>query len=320
MRRYYLDFEKKLEPLENRLDEIQRFYDTRDPHYAKEAASLSRRIARLEREIYSELTHWQRSQASRHLDRPHTLDYVQKLFTDFIEIHGDRRFKDDPAMVCGFANFEGINLAVVGHQKGKDVREMARRNFGMAHPEGYRKAMRVMELADRWGKPIIAFIDTPGAFPGVGAEERGQAEAIAASICSMFSLSVPILILIIGEGMSGGALAIGVGDRVLMLENASYSVISPEGCAAILWHDGSKRSLAAEALKPTSYDLLKLKVIDDIIKEPFGGAHRNWEETFSTTKEVLMKHLKAIMEIPIEDLKQQRYDKFRRMGVFKEGA
>ncbi|OPX92526.1 MAG: Acetyl-coenzyme A carboxylase carboxyl transferase subunit alpha [Syntrophorhabdus sp. PtaU1.Bin002] len=320
MKRYYLDFEKKLEPLENRLDEIRRFYDTREPHHAKEEASLLKRISKLEREIYSELTPWQRSQASRHLDRPHTLDYIQKLFTDFTEVHGDRRFKDDPAMVCGFANLDGINLAIVGHQKGKDVREMARRNFGMAHPEGYRKAMRVMELADRWGKPILTFIDTPGAFPGVGAEERGQAEAIAASICYMFSLSVPILILIIGEGMSGGALAIGVGDRVLMLENASYSVISPEGCAAILWHDGSKRSLAAEALKPTSYDLLKLKVIDGIIKEPFGGAHRNWEQTFATTKEVLTKHLKEIMEIPIDDLKQQRYEKFRKMGVFEETA
>ncbi|OPY75928.1 MAG: Acetyl-coenzyme A carboxylase carboxyl transferase subunit alpha [Syntrophorhabdus sp. PtaU1.Bin153] len=318
MRRYYLDFEKRLEPLENRLDEIQRFYDTRDPHHAKEVVSLRKRISKLEKEIYSELTPWQRSQASRHLDRPHALDYIQKLFTDFTELHGDRRFKDDPAMVCGFAAFEGVNVAIVGQQKGKDVREMARRNFGMAHPEGYRKAMRIMELADRWGKPILALIDTPGAFPGVGAEERGQAEAIAASICYMFSLSAPILILIIGEGMSGGALAIGVGDRVLMLENASYSVISPEGCAAILWHDGSKRSLAAEALKPTSYDLLKLKVIDGIIKEPFGGAHRNWEQTFAATKEALTKHLKEIMEIPIDDLKQQRYEKFRKMGVFEE--
>jgi acetyl-CoA carboxylase carboxyl transferase subunit alpha len=195
---------------------------------------------------------------------------------------------------------------------------MAIRNLGMAHPEGYRKAMRVMELANRWGRPIITFIDTPGAFPGVGAEERGQAEAIATNICYMFSLSVPVITVVIGEGGSGGALAIGVGDRVLMLENATYSVISPEGCASILWRDGSKRTLAADALKPTSYDLLKLKVIDDIIKEPFGGAHRNWDETFVNVKNDLQKHMKEVMEIPAEELQQKRYEKFRKMGIYEE--
>lgn len=316
--RYYLDFEKKLEPLEHRLYEIERFYNVRDLRYAKEISNLSKKISKLEKDIYSDLTSWQRSQISRHLNRPHTLDYINKIFTDFFEIHGDRKFKDDPAMVCGFANFAGTNLAVIGHQKGKDVREMAMRNLGMAHPEGYRKAMRVMELANRWGKPIITFVDTPGAFPGVGAEERGQAEAIATNICYMFSLSVPIITLIIGEGGSGGALAIGVGDRVLMLENATYSVISPEGCASILWRDGSKRPLAAEALKSTSYDLLKLKVIDDIIEEPFGGAHRNWDETFLNVQNVLQKHLKEVLTIPVGDLQQKRYEKFRRMGIFEE--
>lgn len=316
--RYYLDFEKRLEPLEHRLYEIERFYNVRDLRYAKEISNLSKRISKLEKDIYSDLTSWQRSQISRHLNRPHTLDYINKIFTDFFEIHGDRKFKDDPAMVCGFANFAGTNVAVIGHQKGKDVREMAMRNLGMAHPEGYRKAMRVMELANRWGKPIITFVDTPGAFPGVGAEERGQAEAIATNICYMFSLSVPIITLIIGEGGSGGALAIGVGDRVLMLENATYSVISPEGCASILWRDGSKRPLAAEALKSTSYDLLKLKVIDDIIKEPFGGAHRNWDETFSNVQNVLQKHLKEVLTIPVGELQQKRYEKFRRMGIFEE--
>ena len=316
--RYYLDFEKKLEPLERRLYEIERFYNVRDPHYAKEVAYLTKKISKLEKDIYDDLTNWQRSQISRHLNRPHTLDYIANLFTDFFELHGDRKFKDDPAMVCGFANFDGIKLAVIGHQKGKDVREMAIRNLGMAHPEGYRKAMRVMEMANRWGKPIITFIDTPGAFPGVGAEERGQAEAIATNICYMFSLSVPVITVVIGEGGSGGALAIGVGDRVLMLENATYSVISPEGCASILWRDGSKRTLAADALKPTSYDLLKLKVIDDIIKEPFGGAHRNWDETFVNVKNDLQKHMKEVMEIPAEELQQKRYEKFRKMGIYEE--
>lgn len=316
--RYYLDFEKKLEPLERRLYEIERFYDVRDSRYAKEISYLTKKISRLEKDIYGDLTSWQRSQISRHLNRPHTLDYINKMFSDFFEVHGDRKFKDDPAIVCGFANFEGTNVAVIGHQKGKDVREMAMRNLGMAHPEGYRKAMRVMELANRWGKPIITFVDTPGAFPGVGAEERGQAEAIATNICCMFSLSVPIITIVIGEGGSGGALAIGVGDRVLMLENATYSVISPEGCASILWRDGSKRPLAAEALKSTSYDLLKLKVIDDIIKEPFGGAHRNWDEAFANVQNVLQKHLKDVLEIPLEELQQKRYEKFRRMGIFEE--
>ena len=316
--RYYLDFEKKLEPLERRLYEIERFYNVRDSRYAKEVAYLTKKISKLEKDTYDDLTNWQRSQISRHLNRPHTLDYIAKLFTDFFEIHGDRKYKDDPAMVCGFANFDGIKLAVIGHQKGKDVREMAMRNLGMAHPEGYRKAMRVMELANRWGRPIITFIDTPGAFPGVGAEERGQAEAIATNICYMFSLSVPVITIVIGEGGSGGALAIGVGDRVLMLENATYSVISPEGCAAILWRDGSKKTLAADALKPTSYDLLKLKIIDDIIKEPFGGAHRNWDETFVNVKNDLQKHMKEVIEIPANELQQKRYEKFRKMGIYEE--
>lgn len=316
--RYYLDFEKKLQPLERRIDEILRFYDANDPHYAKEISLLSRRVSKLEKEIYGDLSNWRRSQLSRHLNRPHTLDYVNSLFTDFVELHGDRKYRDDPALVGGFARYDGVNCAVIGHQKGKDVREMAMRNFGMAHPEGYRKAMRIMELANRWGKPIITFIDTPGAFPGIGAEERGQAEAIASSILNMFSLEVPTIAVIIGEGGSGGALAIGVGNSVLMLENATYSVISPEGCAAILWRDGTKGLLAAEALKPTSDALLKLKVIDEIIKEPFGGAHRDWNETLSNTKTLLSKHLKKLMEMPGHELKRKRYEKFRKMGIFDE--
>jgi acetyl-CoA carboxylase carboxyl transferase subunit alpha len=316
--RYYLDFEKRLESLERRIDEIKRFYDINDPHYSKEILYISKKIYKFEKEIYGDLTNWQRSQISRHLNRPHTLDYINSLFTDFTELYGDKKYKDDPAIVVGFARYEEISLAVVGHQKGKDVREMGLRNFGMAHPEGYRKAMRIMDLANRWGKPIITFIDTPGAFPGIGAEERGQAEAIASSIYFMFSMDVPIITIIIGEGGSGGALAIGVGDRILMLENATYSVISPEGCAAILWRDGSKGPLAAEALKPTSYDLLKLNVIDEIIKEPFGGAHRNWEQTLFNTKNSLIKHLKELIKVHPEELKQERYEKFRKMGIFEE--
>jgi acetyl-CoA carboxylase carboxyl transferase subunit alpha len=252
------------------------------------------------------------------LNRPHTLDYIGHLFTDFTELHGDRRFKDDPAIAAGFARFDGISVAVLGHQKGKDVREMAARNFGMANPEGYRKAVRLMDLAERWQKPIITFIDTPGAFPGVGAEERGQAETIASSIFFMFSLSVPVIAIVIGEGGSGGALAVGVGNRVLMLENATYSVISPEGCAAILWRDGAKGPLAADALKGTAADLYELKVIDEVVPEPFGGAHRNWQETFDSHKVLLSTHLKELLTVPSEQLKTERYDKFRKMGIFEE--
>jgi len=315
--RYYLDFEKKLEPLERRMLEIERFYGFNDPRFSKEIAGLTKKISKLEKEIYGELTNWQRLQISRHLDRPHTLDYVNNLFTDFTEFHGDRKFKDDPAIIAGFAAFEGIGIAVLGHQKGQNVREMAFRNFGMAHPDGYRKAMRIMEMANRWNKPIITFIDTPGAFPGIGAEERGQAEAIASSIEFMFSLSVPIISIVIGEGGSGGALAIGVGNRILMMENATYSVISPEGCAAILWRDGSKGPLAADALKPTSYELHKLKVVDAVIKEPFGGAHRNWKQTFLNLKEPFSKYLKKLMNFSSDVLINQRYQKFRNMGVFE---
>jgi acetyl-CoA carboxylase carboxyl transferase subunit alpha len=316
--RHYLDFEKQLEPIEKRIEEIRKFHDVSDPHYAKELASLEKKLPKIERDVYGNMTNWQRSQLSRHLSRPHTLDYIHQLCTDFVELHGDRKFMDDPAIVGGPARFDNVNVVVVGHQKGKDVRGMADRNFGMANPEGYRKAMRLMELANKWKKPVITFVDTPGAFPGVGAEERGQAETIASSIYFMFTLLVPIIVIVIGEGGSGGALAIAVGDRVLMLENATYSVISPEGCAAILWKDGSKGALAADALKPTAQELIKLKVIDAIVKEPFGGAHRSWEETFENTRALLAKHLSELLDIPPETLRERRYEKFRKMGVFEE--
>ncbi|MBP8626068.1 MAG: acetyl-CoA carboxylase carboxyltransferase subunit alpha [Syntrophorhabdaceae bacterium] len=316
--RYYLDFEKKLEPFERRINEIKKFYSTKDPHYSRELQSINKKIAKIEKDIYSELTNWQRSQLSRHLNRPHTLDYIENIFSDFVEFKGDRKFKDDPAIVAGFARLGETSIAVVGHQKGKDVREMAYRNFGMSHPEGYRKAIRIMDLASRWGKPIITFIDTPGAFPGIGAEERGQAEAIATCIEFMFSLSVPVITIVLGEGGSGGALAIGIGNVILMLENATYSVISPEGCAAILWRDGSKGPLAAEALKPTAHDLFRLGVIDEIVKEPFGGAHRNWDQTFDNLRPVVDKHLKSLSSLSKDDLRKMRYEKFRKMGIFEE--
>jgi acetyl-CoA carboxylase carboxyl transferase subunit alpha len=320
MKRYYLDFEKKLEPLERRRDEIRKFHNVRDSHYAKELDALSKKIAKTEKEIYGELSNWQRTQLSRHLNRPHALDYINAMCTDFVELHGDRRYRDDAAMVAGFARFKGTSVAVVGHQKGSDLREMAERNFGMAHPDGYRKATRIMELADRWKKPLLTFIDTPGAFPGVGAEERGQAETIASSIFFMFSLSIPIIVLVIGEGGSGGALALGVGDRILMCENAIYSVISPEGCAAILWRDGSKGPLAADILKPTAQDLRGLGVIDEIVPEPFGGAHRDRESIFGSASSIIERHLNELRSIPPERLKEERYTKFRNMGIFEEGA
>jgi len=319
MKRYYLDFERKLEPLEHRIEAIRNLHDLKDPQYAKELEILNGKVAKAEKEIYGTLNNWQRLQLSRHVNRPHTLDYVEGLCTDFVEVHGDRRYRDDPAIVTGFARFKGASVAIVGHQKGNGLKEMAKRNFGMVNPEGYRKAQRIMELADRWRLPLLCFIDTPGAFPGIGAEERGQAEAIASSIAFMFTLSVPVLIVVTGEGMSGGALAIGVGDRILMLEHSIYSVISPEGCIAIIWRgDNSKVALTADILKPTASDLYRLHVIDEIVEEPFGGAHRDHEATFRNVGEALDRHLAELRSLPVEELKEKRYQKFRAMGVFEE--
>jgi acetyl-CoA carboxylase carboxyl transferase subunit alpha len=319
MKRYYLDFERKLEPLEHRIEEIKKSHDVEDPQYAKELETLRKKAEKTEQEIYGEMSNWERLQLSRHVNRPHTLDYVESLCTDFVEVHGDRRFGDDPAIVTGFARFGGIKVAIIGHQKGNDLREMAARNFGMVNPEGHRKAQRIMELADRWRMPLLCFIDTPGAFPGIGAEERGQAEAIASNIYYMFSLSIPIIIVVTGEAMSGGALAIGVGDRILMLEHSIYSVISPEGCIAIIWKgDNSKVPLTAEILKPTAQDLYRLGLIDEIVSEPFGGAHRDREKTFRNVSNAIDKHLRELVKVPVEELKEKRYRKFRAMGVFEE--
>jgi len=317
--RHYLDFEKPLMELERELEELQRFAPRSDSKVHGRTTWLERRIAKVKEEIFSQLTPWQRTQLSRHIDRPHTLDYIHLIFEDFVELHGDRGFMDDPAMVGGLARLDGEAVVVLGHQKGRDMKEMGYRNFGMSHPEGYRKALRVMELGVRFNKPIITMIDTPGAYPGVGAEERGQAEAIARNLREMAAFPVPIIVVVIGEGGSGGALAIGVGDRVLMLENAIYSVISPEGCAAILWRDGAKGHLAAEALKLTAADLLTLQVIDEVIPEPRGGAHRNYQEAAATVKETLLRHLGELKDVPGERLLSERYQRFRRMGAFLEG-
>lgn len=318
MVQHYLDFEKPLMELEREYDELQRFAPRDNPKVFARIERLQRRMAKVREEIYSQLTPWQRTQLSRHIDRPHTLDYINLAFEDFIELHGDRGFMDDPAIVGGLARLEGETVVVVGHQKGSDVKEMGYRNFGMPHPEGYRKALRIMELGARFRKPIVTMIDTPGAYPGIGAEERGQAEAIARNLREMSTFPVPIVVVIIGEGGSGGALAIGVGDRILMMENAIYSVISPEGCAAILWRDGAKGPLAAEALKLTATDLLNAGVIDEVIPEPVGGAHRDYHEAATNVKETVSRHIEELKGVTEENLLSERYRRFRRMGSFME--
>jgi acetyl-CoA carboxylase carboxyl transferase subunit alpha len=318
MVRHYLDFERPLMELEREYEELRRFAPRDDPRVRARIERLEQRMAKVRVEIYAQLSPWQRTQLSRHIDRPHTTDYIRMIFEDFIELHGDRGFMDDPAMVGGLARLNGEAVVVLGHQKGRDVKEMGYRNFGMPHPEGYRKALRIMELGARFHKPILSMVDTPGAFPGVDAEERGQAEAIAHNLREMAVFPVPIIVVVIGEGGSGGALAIGVADRILMLENAIYSVISPEGCAAILWRDGNKASLAAEAMKITAADLLKLEIIDEIVPEPMGGAHRDYQAAAANVKAAIVRHLEELKAIPEERLVSERYQRFRRMGAFLE--
>jgi acetyl-CoA carboxylase carboxyl transferase subunit alpha len=311
-----LEFEKPLLELENRIAELR---ESDDPLAARdEIAKLEERLARQQQRIYSGLTAWQRTQIARHPKRPHTLDLVNLLLEDWVELHGDRVFGDDKAIVGGLATFDGEPVVVIGHQKGRDTRENIARNFGMPHPEGYRKALRLMQLAAKFGKPIIAFIDTPGAYPGLGAEERGQAEAIAHNLREMAGLPTPVICVVTGEGGSGGALAIGVGNRVLMLEYAIYSVISPEGCAAILWGDGAKAPEAAEIMRVTAPDLLKLGVIDAIVPEPVGGAHRNWDATAASLRAALRDQLWQLKSKSEAELIEERYEKFRRIGVFEE--
>ena len=308
------DFEKPLVELEQRIQETEQL----EPRDEVALAQLRDELERRQREIYAQLSPWQRVLLARHADRPHSMDYVQALMTDFIEVHGDRFYADDKAVQCGFATFAGRPVAVVAQQKGRDTKENLVRNWGMSHPEGYRKAMRVMRLAEKFGMPIIVFIDTPGAFPGIGAEERGQAEAIARNIRDMFTLQVPVVCVVVGEGASGGALGVGVGDCVLMLENSWYCVISPEGCAAILWKDRAMAEQAAQHLKLTAPDLIELGVADDIIPEPLGGAHRNPEDTFINVKQKLEEWLLKFVDKTGEELVEHRYAKFRAMGRYLE--
>jgi acetyl-CoA carboxylase carboxyl transferase subunit alpha len=280
--------------------------------------NLEEKLHRLQKEIFSNLTGWQVTQLARHIDRPKTSHYIQWIFQPFIELHGDRSYGDDPAIMGGISQFNGRSVVVIGHQKGADAKEMAYRNFGMPHPEGYRKALRLMNMAEVFKKPILTMIDTPGAFPGVGAEERGQAEAIARNLRRMMLLRTPIIAIVIGEGGSGGALAIGIGDRILMLEYSIYSVISPEGCAAILWKDGGKGKVAAESLKLTATDLYRLGVIDEIVKEPLGGAHRNPPKVAEDLRAAIGRHLSDLEKMDLDALLKLRYEKFRKMGSFIE--
>ncbi len=311
-----LDFERPLVEVERKIEELRALQERDRIDIKEELDALKARAAVLTREIYSRLTPWQRVQVARHPKRPYSLDHIGLLFTDFMELHGDRCFADDPAIVCGFGRLEGRAVAVLGQQKGHDTRESLLRNFGMMNPEGYRKALRIMKMAEKFSRPVVSLIDTPGAYPGIGAEERGQAEAIARNLKEMSVLSVPIVAAVIGEGGSGGALGIGVADRILMLENAVYSVISPEGCAAILWKDAKNAPEAAQAMKITAQDLKELGIVDDIVPEPSGGAHRDPEAAAGMLKKALVDALNSLDGIPTEELLEQRYRKFRAMGRF----
>jgi len=317
MVKHYLEFEKPLIELEREIDNLKRFSKGRPIQFNEQLKDLEEKLHRLQKEIFSSLSGWQITQMARHIDRPKASHYIQWMFDNFVELHGDRTYGDDPAILGGMAKFNGRSVTVIAHQKGTDAKEMTYRNFGMPHPEGYRKALRLMKMAEIFKKPIITMIDTQGAFPGIGAEERGQAEAIARNLKTMATLQTPIIVIVIGEGGSGGALAIGVGDRILMLEHSIYSVISPEGCAAILWRDGEKgKVLAAESLKLTAADLFRMAVIDEIVKEPLGGAHRNPKGMAETLKEVIERHLRELEKMNMEKLLNLRYEKFRKMGTF----
>lgn len=315
-----LPFERPLVELQKKIDELKNFTSEKEIDFSEEIIKLEEKSTKLAKDIYGSLTPTQRIQIARHAARPTTLDYIQKLFTSFIEVHGDRLFGDDPAIVAGIAKLDGKPVTVIGHQKGKDTKENIVRNFGMPHPEGYRKALRAMQQANKFGRPIICFIDTPGAYPGMAAEERGQSEAIARNLKEMASFAVPIICVVTGEGGSGGALAIGVGNRIYMLENSIYSVISPEGAAAIIWKDASYASKAAEAMKITAQDLLQLKVIDGIIPEPMGGAHKNFEQQAAFLKDTLLSSLHELSGMNGKELIAQRADKYLHIGHFASAA
>jgi acetyl-CoA carboxylase carboxyl transferase subunit alpha len=313
-----LEFEKPIAELETKLEDMKHLAGDSDDNVREAIKALEKKIKDLKTETFQNLTGWQRVQISRHPERPYTLDYIYEITTDFIELHGDRTVADDKAMVGGFGTIEGQTFMIIGQQKGRNTKQRQIRNFGMANPEGYRKALRLMKLAEKFNKPIVTLIDTPGAFPGLEAEERGQGEAIARNLKEMFMLKVPVICIVIGEGASGGALGIAIGDRVLMLENTWYSVISPESCSSILWRSWDFKEQAAEVLKLTGKDMLSLKLIDGIVKEPLGGAHNDLKWMAQEVKKTILNNYKELSAIPVEDLIQQRIDKFCAMGVVKE--
>jgi acetyl-CoA carboxylase carboxyl transferase subunit alpha len=314
-----LDFEKPVLELERRLQDLKDHSDEHDVDLDSAVKAVEGKLRETRRQIYSNLTAWQRVQIARHVQRPFAHDYIERCFTNWTELHGDRRFADDKAMPSGLALLGTQRCVVITHQKGRNTKENVMRNFGCAHPEGYRKALRLLRLGEKFGMPVISLIDTPGAFPGIGSEERHISEAIAVNLREMMRLRVPVIAAVIGEGGSGGALGIGVADRVLILENAYYSVISPEACSAILWRDRRHAAEAAEALKLTAQDLLKLDVVDEIVPEPEGGAHRDYDSAAENFSRAMRRNLQHISKIPIDELLKKRYEKFRRIGIFTEG-
>lgn len=314
----HLEFEKPIVELENKLKEMKRLASESGVDFSEVIENLEGKIKQLKKDTFKNLTRWQKVQLSRHNERPYTLDYIYEITDDFIELHGDRNVRDDKAMVGGLGAISGQTVMFVGQQKGRTTKERQHRNFGMANPEGYRKALRLMKLAEKFNKPIVTLIDTPGAFPGIEAEQRGQAEAIARNLKSMFMLKVPVICIIIGEGASGGALGIAIGDRVLMLENTWYSVISPESCSSILWRSWEYKEQAAEALKLTATDMLKYKLIDGIIQEPLGGAHTNMKDMGKILKKTILKHIRELEALSPEQRISERIDKFCAMGIYQE--
>jgi acetyl-CoA carboxylase carboxyl transferase subunit alpha len=312
------NFEEPILKLKRRIEELSALPD--DATHRREVERLREKLERVSREIYASLTPWQKTLVARHPARPYTLDYIEALTTEFVELHGDRKFSDDAAIVSGFGSFRGRAVAIVGHQKGRDTQEKVRRNFGMPRPEGFRKALRVMQLAEKFGRPILSFVDTTGAFPGIDAEERGEAEAIAVNLKAMAGFRVPIIVTLTGEGGSGGALGLGIGDRVLMMEHAVYSVISPEGCAAILWKDAARKKDAAEAMKITARDMKELGVIDEIIPEPPGGAHADPAGASAAVGEAIERHLTEVTDLTPEERRERRYRKFRALGATETAA
>ncbi|HEX8693131.1 MAG TPA: acetyl-CoA carboxylase carboxyltransferase subunit alpha [Longimicrobium sp.] len=315
----HLDFERAIGEVEEQIQNLRTLARERGLDVSTELRSLERKLKGLKEETFRNLSPIERVMVARHPKRPYTLDYVEMIFADFVELHGDRQFRDDASIVGGWARLDGESVMLIGQQKGRDMKENLRRNFGMPHPEGYRKALRLMKLAEKFRRPVVTLIDTPGAYPGLGAEERGQAEAIARNLREMAALRTPSVAVVIGEGGSGGALAIGVADRVLMLENSVYSVISPEGCAAILWKSGNEREKAAQALRLTAEDLAELEVIDEVVPEPAGGAHSDWEATAAGVKEALVRHLAELRAVPEEELRRARWKKYLGMGQWRSG-